>query len=248
MEQQNLNFEPVVLRPRSASNLLLTCEHANGRLPGGIRPTREERLILASHHGIDIGAWDLTREIAARLSSTALGGRYSRLWVDLNRDKGDPELVREEAEGVLLGWNRNLTTRDRKARIQSVYDHYHHEIDGQIQRLLASNLRPVLLSIHSFTSRWNGRARDFDCGVLYDRHGSHARVLAAGLRQENLTVKYNAPYSGKLGMMYSVERHGFAHNLPCLELELNQSRIDTSSKIAKLAPAITRAIRRLPTV
>lgn len=235
----------MILRRTSLSPLLLTCEHASRRLPAGTRVTAAERQILTSHHGIDIGAWELTRELSSRLVATALGGRFSRLWIDLNRDEGDLELIRLEAEGVELGWNQGLTRRDRDSRIKAVHLRYHHAIDLQIRRLLDRNVRPVLLSVHSFTDRWNGRSRTFDCGVLYDRHGGRARKLAAGLREGNLTVKYNAPYSGKLGMMYSIQRHGTAHGLPCLELELNQNRIDSRAKVAAVAPAICRAVQSL---
>ena len=235
----------MILRPTSVSPLLLTCEHACSRLPKGTAATREERRVLASHHGVDIGAWALTRKIAARLSATALGGSCSRLWIDLNRSTGDPELVRQEAAGIDLGWNRELSPEDIESRIRTAHDPYHAAIDEQIRRRLSLGVQPMLLSIHSFTNRWNGRTRGFDCGVLYNRHGRHARTLAAGLRKENLTVKYNAPYSGKLGMMYSIERHGSGHNLPCLELELNQNRIGGGATFAALAPAITRAVQGL---
>ena len=245
MEKTDSKKAAVVLRPASISALLLTCEHASSRMPDGIRVSREERQILDSHHGIDIGAWGLTREIASRLSATALGGRLSRLWIDLNRHPGDPELIRHQADGADLGWNQYLSRRDRESRIMSVHDRYHAEIDQQIGRRLAHSVSPVLLSIHSFTNSFNGRSRNFDCGVLYDRDGGHARILAAGLREERLTVRYNAPYSGKLGMMYAVQRHGAANRLPCLELEVNQNRIDSREKVAALAPAVTRAVGRL---
>ncbi len=245
MEQPDLRTAAVVLRPRSISSLLLTCEHASKRLPAGIPVSRLERKTLASHHGIDIGAWTLTREIASRLSATALGGRFSRLWIDLNRAIDDPELIRSQAEGTGLGWNLNLSRRERDLRIKTVHDRYHAGIDYQVLRRLDRNVRPFLLSIHSFTDRFNGRHRDFDCGVLYHRDGSQARVLAAALREEDLAVRYNAPYSGKLGMMYAIHRHGAAYRLPCLELEVNQNRIDSRNKVLGLAPAISRAIGRL---
>jgi predicted N-formylglutamate amidohydrolase len=245
LEQPDPKKAAVVLRPASISPLLLTCEHASSRLPVGIRVSRRERRILDSHHGIDIGAWGLTREIASRLSATALGGRLSRLWIDLNRHPGDPELIRQQVDGADLGWNRSLGRRDRESRIRNVHDRYHAEIDQQIRRRLTHGVSPVLLSIHSFTNSFNGRSRNFDCGVLYDRDGGHARILAAGLREERLTVRYNAPYSGKLGMMYAAQRHGAAYRLPCLELEVNQNRIDDREKVAALAPAVTRAVRPL---
>jgi predicted N-formylglutamate amidohydrolase len=225
--------------------MVLTCEHAFGRLPAGIRVGGRERRILASHHGVDIGAWALTRAIGARLAATAVGGRWSRLWIDLNRATSDPELIRRSADGIDLPWNAGLSRNDRQDRIRTVHRRYHDAIDSKIRRLTEAGVRPLLLSIHSFTGRLGGRSRNFDCGVLYDRDPGPARRLAAGLREERLSVRYNQPYSGKKGMMYSIQLHGATHGLPCLELELHQSLIDSPSRVAVLAPAISRAVGRL---
>jgi predicted N-formylglutamate amidohydrolase len=49
----------------------------------------------------------LTHEISRRLGAAAVAGRWSRLLVDLNRPVSDPTLVRREAGGVEIPWNRH---------------------------------------------------------------------------------------------------------------------------------------------
>ena len=93
------------LAPNRLTPFVLTCEHARGQLPPGTRSNAADRTVLRAHWGWDIGAWALTREIARRLGTGATGGRWSRLWIDLNRPAGDPLLVREYVEGHALSWN-----------------------------------------------------------------------------------------------------------------------------------------------
>src|SRR6185295_17571134 len=73
--------------------VLLICEHASNRLPFSRRPDPEERRILASHWGWDIGAWQLTLALARRWRARAIGGRWSRLLIDLNRRVDDETLI-----------------------------------------------------------------------------------------------------------------------------------------------------------
>jgi hypothetical protein len=45
--------------------------------------------------------------------------------------------------------------------------------------------------------------------------------------------------------MYSVDRHGKHHGLPCLELELNQELFDRRSAAPRLARVVERGVREL---
>ena len=195
------------------------------RIRGLFRPTLCAGLALDAHWGWDIGAWRLTRGLARGVGCGAVGGRWSRLVLDLNRTVTDETLVRPEAEGVELSWNSGLTPRDVERRIEAYHIPYHAEVDRLIARRRLRGVEPLLLAIHSFTPRLNGRSRPFDMGVLYEHHGDVARRLARAFRRSGLRVRYNQPYSGMAGMMYSMDRHGSHHRLPCLELEINQDRI-----------------------
>jgi len=236
------------LLPRSVGPLVLTCEHATHRLPSGLRPSAAERKLLATHWGWDPGAWWLTREMSRELRASALGGRWSRLWIDLNRRIDDSTLARREVEGLPLSWNRHLGVTELESRIVAHHAPYHEELDRLLLRRVLRGLRPLLLAVHTFTPLWSGRQRRFDVGVLYERHGDLARCVARGLRHAGLIVRYNQPYSGMKGMMYSADRHGSHHGLPCLELEVNQRlfarRTDATRVSAVLIEATAELIQR----
>ena len=236
-----MSFE--LLRPRSLSSLVLTCEHARNRLPPGCSPDALERAILRSHWGFDLGAWQVVRALSRELGASAIGGRWSRLWVDLNRRVDDGTLIRERVDGRLLSWNARLRPTERERRVLRDHAPYHEALDRLLIRRLVRGRRPLLLAVHTFTPRLDGRTRAFDAGVLYEREGRLARALHGELRRSGLRVRYNEPYSGMAGMMYSVDRHGKHHGLPCLELELNQALFAESKRVAAVIGAVERAVR-----
>ncbi len=233
------------LAPNRLVPFVLTCEHARGQLPPGIRTNAADRAVLRAHWGWDIGAWALTRETARRLATGATGGRWSRLWIDLNRPAGDPMLVREDVEGRRLSWNAGIDEREVARRYAGTHAPYHQEIDREIAHRLSHGVRPVLLAIHTYTPIWSGRKRRFDAGVLYDENRREATCLAAALRETGLEVRYNQPYSGKRGLMYSIDRHGRHHRLPCLELEINQALLSRPRRAATLARTVARGMREI---
>ena len=58
-------------------------------------------------------------------------------------------------------------------------------------------------------------------------------------------MRYNEPYSGKKGLMYSADRHGTHHDLPCLELEVNQGLFDHRDTVRHLGETIAAGLRTL---
>jgi predicted N-formylglutamate amidohydrolase len=222
----------------SFSPVLLTCEHASNRMPWEVRAKPEVERLLIDHWGWDIGAWPVTRAMAACLEAGALGGRWSRLLIDLNRPITDSTLVRQEAGGIVLPWNRRLSPAAVERRVLEYHSPYHAEVDRQVLRRLVRGIRPLLISVHTFTPELGGRRRGFDAGVLFKDHRRLARMLGRGLRDAGLRVRYNEPYSGLAGMMYAVDRHGSHHDLPCLELELNQDLVRTSESVERVASAV----------
>jgi predicted N-formylglutamate amidohydrolase len=224
--------------------LVLTCEHASNRLPHGLRPrSAPERALLQTHWAWDIGAWGVARHLARAFGAAAIGGAVSRLVVDLNRQVADPSLVRREADGLRLSWNARVTPPEIERRMLAWHLPYHDAIDREILRLVTRGVQPLLLAVHSFTPVYDGRRRDFDMGVLFDRSRPHAVALARALRSSGFRVRYNEPYSGLKGMMYSIHRHGTHHGLPCLELEINQALLLPRGAAAHLASPIASALR-----
>jgi predicted N-formylglutamate amidohydrolase len=235
------------LGSRELSRWVLTCEHASNRLPFPRPPDRELRRILASHWGWDIGALALTRELTKRLRAAAVTGVWSRLFIDLNRPVIDSTLLREEAGGIVVPWNRDLSAAAVERRVLDYHVPFHAEIDRVILRHLVRDMRPILIAIHTFTPQLESHRRPFDVGVLFSDHARQAYRVGSALRAAGLRVRYNEPYSGLLGMMYSVDRHGSHHGLTHLELELNQALFDDPRNVTRLARVTARALQALST-
>ena len=233
------------LHASARSGLLLTCEHATNRLPRSIRPTPAERELLLSHWGYDIGAWPVTRFVARALLAPAIAGRWSRLLADLNRAVDDPTFAREVALGVRLSWNSGVGPRSRIARAVTVHAGYHAALDRLLAARVARGVRPLLVAIHTFTPEFDGQRRSFDAGVLYDEERGLAVRCATALRESGLSVRYNEPYSGRAGMMYSVDRHASHYGLACLELELNQALFERADAHTRVGRAVARALVRI---
>lgn len=213
------------LRSGRPAPFLLTCEHAGKRLPAGIETTRQDRIRLGEHWGWDPGAWALTRALSRSLGAPAVGARFSRLWIDPNRHPADPTLIRREIEGTPVSFNARLSTRKVLERLRNFHAAYHDELDAALVRQLLAGVRPWIVAVHSFTPMFAGRPRGFDYGLLYDGDRGPAFRLARAMRDRGLPVRYNQPYSGRKGLMYSADRHGRHHGLINLELEVSQGRL-----------------------
>jgi predicted N-formylglutamate amidohydrolase len=232
----------LVLNGRSLVPLILTCEHASRRLPPGVRATGAARALMATHRASDLGAGEIARALARRLRATLVAAGWSRLWVDLNRPVGDPELILPEAGGVELGWNRRPGPGEIERRVTSCHAPYHAEIDRQTVRRLLRGLRPLLVSVHTFTPRLGRSRRSFDVGLLYVDHGPLAWRLGKRLRGDGLTLRYNQPYSGPEGLMYAIHRHGSHHRLPCVEIEVSQALATQPSPRRRVVAALASAL------
>ena len=137
----------LLVRPASVSPVVLTCEHATNRLPFPRDVQNRQRTVLSSHWGWDIGAWELTRELALRLQTSAIGGRWSRLLIDLNRPVDDATLIRRSVEDVALPWNRGLDAREIERRVMTYHAPYHVEVDRLILRRLVRGVRSALVGV-----------------------------------------------------------------------------------------------------
>jgi predicted N-formylglutamate amidohydrolase len=225
--------------------VLLTCEHASNRLPFPGGPERPLRELLDSHWGWDPGALGLTRELSRRLGAAAVTGCWSRLLIDLNRPVTDPTLIRREAGGVPIPWNRRLSPHQMERRVLAYHAPYHAEVDRMILRHLVRGVRPTLVAIHTFTPELDGKTRPFDAGVLFTDHARLAYGIGKALRSRGLRVRYNEPYSGLAGMMYSVDRHGKHHELTNIELEFNQALFASRRGATRVASAAAHALTEL---
>lgn len=199
--------------------ILITCEHATARMPPGWSWPEEDRWLIDTHWAHDKGARELTLSLAEALGAAAVLSRYSRLIIDANRDEASPTLFRTEAEGRPVHLNTtHLDDAERSRRIARLLRPYHARLDASVRASRA----PTLVAMHSFTPVYEGQVRAMEVGVLFDRDEELALGVASALDTRGLKVALNEPYSGKNGLMYSVDRHARAHSRRAVELEVRQ--------------------------
>ena len=233
----------------SEGAFVFTCEHASNALPDGVRPSRSDLDLLQQHWGWDIGARDVVEELVSQLGGQAVLSTFSRLWVDPNRAPGAEALIVAEIDGQPVEFNRGIDrSRDGQVyleRIRDYYNPYHQAID---RIAAARSKRPTpfqLLSVHSFTPMYLGNPRPMEVGVLFNEHDECAWHMEEALSSQGFETVLNAPYSGKppQRLIYSAERHGQAHGVTYLELEIRQDLIDEPHKAAEVGQRIAAALK-----
>ncbi len=232
---------------RGDGPLLLTCEHAARAVPAELDDLGLDPATLDEHWGWDRWAHDAVSRVAPELEATTVATRVSRLVVDVNREPDDPTLALERLDGRLVPGNLGLTPAARAERVARFHAPYHRAVDAELRRLVALHGAGgvVLVSVHSFTGRWVGQDRDFDVGVLFDQHEAMATRLRLTLEGRGLRARLNEPYSGLAGLIYAARRHGVAHGVRYVELELNQHVLERADERARFARVLEETLREL---
>jgi predicted N-formylglutamate amidohydrolase len=225
-----------VVRGAVDAPLFLSCEHASERLPEPfVWPEADQRLV-GTHWAFDLGARELTLELAAALNTGAVLSRFTRLLADPNRPEDHGDLFRAVADGERVHFNHAIAERERALRIERYHRPYHAALDEELGRTRS----PVLLAIHTFTPLYEGKVRTVELGVLFDREEQAAAKLGQILAAELPGVAYNEPWSGKAGLMYSCERHAEKHGRVALELEVRQDLAVDPAYRARLIGVLSR--------
>jgi predicted N-formylglutamate amidohydrolase len=208
-----------------ARGALVLCDHASNHIPPELAGLGLPAAELERHIAYDIGAEGVSRRLAERLDAPALLTRFSRLLIDPNRGLDDPTLVMRLSDGAIVPGNRHLTEADVADRIARYHRPYDEAIDAAIDAALAAGHPPAVISIHSFTPCWKGRARPWHVGLLWDRDDRMTRPLFARLsREHDLVVGDNEPYAGSL-QGDTIDRHAVRRGLPHVLIEIRQDLI-----------------------
>jgi predicted N-formylglutamate amidohydrolase len=203
--------------------LVLTCEHADRRIPrayAGLFAGAEDA--LASHRGFDPGALRLGRLLARRLERPLLATRWSRLLVESNRSPGNPR--------IWSPFTRGLPRDERRKILERYWWPHRRRVEAAVTAAAAKGGRVVHVAVHSFAPSLDGRVRDADVAILFDsrrpREVELARRWRAVLRQHapHLRVRRNYPYRGSNdGLTTWLRRRHPAARYLGLELEVNQA-------------------------
>lgn len=236
----------VIMNGKSASSILLVCDHASRRFPAALGTMGLDPVALRCHLALDIGAAALTERLANALSVTAVLCQYSRLVVDCNRQLMDPGAFLEFGDGIIVAGNRNLHPEEKKARADEIYWPYHNAIASQVERLQSVGRRPIIVAVHSFTPVLNGESRPWEIGVLWDTDRMTAEIFVHDLREAGFHVGDNEPYSGKSPQDFTLDHHAELIGLPHVGIEIRQDLIDDDEGVQKICKVLQRVIASLP--
>ena len=207
--------------------VLFLCDHASNALPPrygtlGLPPEQLDR-----HIGWDIGAADVTRALAARFNAPALLTRFSRLLIDPNRGADDPTLVMRLSDGAIIPGNLTADRQEIDHRRAAYWQPYRDAVRSTIDGMMARNIIPAIISIHSFTDVWRGNKRPWQIGLLWDSDWRlPMRLYQALQRDAGLQTGDNEPYDGAL-TGDTLYEHGTLRGLPHVLIEVRQDLIAT---------------------
>jgi len=227
----------------AAPNLLVLCDHAANAVPAELGTLGLSLSDFQAHIAYDIGAAPLARALADRFGAPAILARWSRLLVDLNRGADDPTVVMKLSDGRIIPGNRMLDEAGVRMRVARYHAPYHERIAAEIAAAREKSIVPVLVSMHSFTPVWRGKARPWQVGILWDRDGRLAKPLMARLaRDGDIVIGDNEPYSGALenDCLY---RHGTMNGLPHVLIEVRQDLIAEHAGVLRWATRLEQALR-----
>lgn len=233
--------------------VVITCEHGGNRIPTAYRPLfARSRALLATHRGYDAGALPMARALARDFDAPLVASTVSRLVVDLNRSIGHRALYSDATRGL------SRTAHERI--LAHYYRPYRLQVEKRVERAIATGMRVVHISSHSFTPMLDGIVRDADVGLLYDpaRQGERALCGKWGAmlsrRIAPLRVRRNYPYQGRNDGLTSYLRQRFAPTRYVgVELEINQKHADARNRfpaalrravIASLHEALAQSLDR----
>ena len=205
--------------------VIILCDHARAELPAeygtlGLGPDQFKR-----HIAYDIGARQVTSQMSQILGAPALMSNFSRLLIDLNRGLDDPTLVMRLSDGAVVPGNLDVDEAEAERRIERFHRPYHDAIDQLIDLCQQTSQPVALVSIHSFTDSWKGRARPWHASILWDRDDRLVRPFLRGLaRDSSLVIGENVPYTGELEGD-TLNRHGSVRGIAHALVEIRQDLI-----------------------
>lgn len=215
--------------------MLVVCDHASNAVPRNLHGLGLLERDLHRHIAYDIGAAEMTEQIATRFNAPAVLGGYSRLVIDYNRQLNHPSSIAPVSDGVDIPANIDIRAEDVNRRREACFWPYHKRIEAYLKGFAERGVIPVIVSMHSFTRVLAGDFRPWHIGVMWDEDDRIARPLVEGLKAlGEYEIGENEPYSGKAKWGYSIEEHAEPTGLPNVLVEVREDLVSTPEDARKI--------------
>ena len=233
------------------SPFLIVADHAGNTMPRLLGRLGVPEVECERHIAWDIGIAAVSRLVAEALDATLIQQNYSRLVIDCNRMPGSETSMPVISELTPVPGNVGLSECDKAARVREIFQPYHDRIETELDRRRQAGRPAALIAMHSFTPVFQGVARPWHAGVLYNRDPRFAHLLMAGLKREDrLVVGDNEPYSVTDESDYTIPVHGERRRLHHVAIEVRQDLIAAGpgqqAWAVRLARLLSWAYQQLP--
>lgn len=194
-----------VVRGTAQSAIVLVCEHASPFIPAALNDLGIEPAAKRSHIAWDPGAMAVAKAMSQNLDAVLVASTVSRLVYDCNRPPDADDAMPKRSEAYDVPGNSHLIDAEKRDRVARYYTPFKDTLTQEI----AQRDNPIVVTVHSFTPVYNGKARDVEIGILHD---SDSRLADAMLsRADTYDVRRNAPYGPEDGVTHTLKEHAVKH-------------------------------------
>lgn len=206
--------------------VVLVCEHASRRLPEQVGSLGLSAEALESHIAWDPGALAVAELLSGALDAPLVYQRFSRLVYDCNRPPEAPGAMPETSEIYDIPGNRGLSDGERERRTRGLYLPFHAALSDLLDARAATGQESVIVTMHSFTPVYMGKARAVEIGILHDEDSRIADAMLAAV-EGNTTydIRRNEPYGPADGVTHTLIKHGLARGLKNVMIEVRNDLI-----------------------
>jgi predicted N-formylglutamate amidohydrolase len=235
---------PVTVHNENGSSpFLIVADHAGNSIPRALGRLGVSEAECERHVAWDIGIAAVCRLVADALDATLVQQNYSRLVIDCNRTPGSETSIPETGEFTPVPGNVGLSDSRKAARVREIFRPYHDRIETELDRRRKAGRPAALIAMHSFTPVFEGVARPWHVGVLYNRDKRFAHLLMALLtRKVGLVVGDNEPYSVTDASDYTIPVHGERRGLHHVAIEVRHDLIADDNGQRSWGPLLARLL------
>ncbi len=220
-----------------APSMALVCEHASNRIPVCLGDMGLETDALQSHIAWDPGALAVAKQMAVRMSAPLVYGGVSRLVYDCNRPPEAAGAMPVRSENWDIPANANLSSQERKARIEGVYEPFRASLSDVLDQYRRS--LELMVTVHSFTPIYLGKKRKVELGILHGEDDRFATSMMAQQPAQNPYVtRLNEPYSAVDGVAHTLDAQAAPRGLLNVMIEIRNDLIETPEQQSAVADAL----------
>ena len=214
------------------NHIVFICDHASNYIPQKYRKLGMSHRDLESHIAFDIGAKNLTINLAKKLKQSYFISNFSRLLIDPNRKEIDRELITVRSFGVEIPKNLYISAQEKEHRINFFYNDYHQNLRNFVKTKINKYKNVFLVSIHSFTKNSKNFNRGIEIGLLWNKSMDLLLPIQRNLKDNKIHFGRNYPYSG-FHYNYTIDRLCRNFELKNITIEIRNDLICDQKGIKK---------------